>query len=143
MLAYYQERKRYMQLVYGSLILGKLGILNEAISAITYHKSLRDQPPLDVTYPHTPADDARFLRNSYLVIAQHTGTILALIFCAVLLCWNLKWFRRINPILLTFAFVFYLPVYQVDTTYYFVLNASANMAMSFLIPWTACETLAG
>ena len=56
---------------------------------------------------------------------------------------NLKWARRINPIILTLAFVFDLPLYHVNQTYYFVLNVSANTGMFFLIPWMACETFAG
>ena len=142
MLAYYRERKRHSQLIYGSMILAKVGHLTQTISTITFRKHMRDWPPLNENYPDTPEDDDRFYNDTLIVTAQHMLCISFLIVAISLLQRNLKWARRINPIILTLAFVFDLPVIHVYTTYYFVLNVSVNMAMSFLIPWIVCETFA-
>ena len=133
-----------MQWIYGCMILGKIGHIYQLIAKLTFEKGRReDFPPLDQNYPSTPEGDERFYNHSLFVIAQHLVTISLMLIVICLLRRNLKWARRVNPILLTLAFMFDLPVFQVNMTYYFVLIAAVNMACACLMPWMVCETLAG
>lgn len=98
--------------MYGILISGKVGHLVQLVTSITYDMEVtRAASPIVENYADTPEDDQRFLRDALVVAAQHLFAILLLLAGIGLLSRNLKWARWLNPIMLTVAFAFELPIY--------------------------------
>ena len=61
----------------------------------------------------------------------------------VLLNKKLSWARRINPVLLTLAYMLETTILPVYTSDYLVLSSGAQFAFSFMVPMLVCETFAG
>lgn len=56
---------------------------------------------------------------------------------------SIKWARRVNPLLLTFAFMLDRPLYPVYPEYWQIISSCVTFSCTYLIPWTVSETLAG
>ena len=112
MQAYYKERALYMKLLYCVMIFGKTGHIRHTVSSLTHlWEETRNSSPIYENYPQTPEGDERFTREALIVIAQHTFATLLVSMGIILLHYNLKWARRINPWTLTLAFAFDLPIF--------------------------------
>lgn len=56
---------------------------------------------------------------------------------------SVKWARMLNPVLITLAFMLDRPIRHVYPEDFQIWSSCITMSCTYLVPWFACETLAG
>ena len=145
MKAYYDKRKPYMVKIWYLMIGAKIGNIAELFAVLYY---ARDRYAIDKVlsehYPPGPDNENTLLdRHCFIVLAINLFGIMLLVVAVLLLKKNLSLARKMNPVLITVAFMIERPLFPVYRQSYYVLSLCGNAAMTFMVPWLVCETLLG
>ena len=142
MRTYYNERKTFVSRILALFISAKVGHISQIISQATF-VSIEEEPFLMKMYPDTDEGKEAFMQAIVLTTCQHLFGISLYIVGIILLNKNQDLARKVNPIIITFAFVIELPIVPIYTQWYLFWACGSQFGMSFAIPWLICDSFAG